>query len=147
MANLYEYVDVDLSSQSAPMKRLRDIAQCAVCLQPLSRPKRAPCAHSLCEQCWATWLSGHKTCPVCNNAVCANALRDETDKNLLGLLDHLRVHCGNKNRSCAWTGPRAAVADHMRLCVCAAEHMSVVGECMQIIRAYFPSDVIVLLHC
>lgn len=43
-----------------------DSIECPICLEVQDKIiKRTPCAHDFCSNCITTWLSSHKTCPIC----------------------------------------------------------------------------------
>lgn len=38
---------------------------CHICLEQIQEPRKLICEHIYCDKCIKTWLSKHKTCPIC----------------------------------------------------------------------------------
>lgn len=43
---------------------------CVVCMEPLWKPIKSDCGHSLCEHCFVRWfiVEDHETCPTCRTS-------------------------------------------------------------------------------
>lgn len=94
---------------------------CLLCKEAFIEPVETPCQHVFCNACLADPLR-ELGCPVCHAALpsAGVAMPPSTNEKLLHLLDDLVVHCANKERDCAWQGPRRNLTKHLASNECQA---------------------------